>query len=447
MVNQTPDAPNFTPGVGRLATDRYDFQNHVDGYAFRHKANQVDLFPTVVISSNTYTNVQTALQALITAFNSLSINIPDASTTTKGIVQLTGDIAGTATNVIVTRLQGRAVSNLAPTNGQALTWDSGTSTWRPATIGGSGGNIFENLTVTNTATINSLIVNGPVVNLTSTSGGDINLVGADSVNLTSSVNDIILNANRNIELNSQNSLLVNSQFQTIFNTVDSMELNSDRNITLNAARNINLNATRSVNITSTLDMFINGSEDIIIDSVSGTTLSSNSDININPDGNLILNPDGNISVNANMLFNSNAVINSPNELSVSDGASIYLSQSSTAVINCPIQFQNYGGFNHKVLIGGNAATTVNCRLYDMVYVGPTALTANRSYTISEANGVTVGQTIKFANYDSNLLFVRDPGSTLLFTLIGSGGSVGQVGVALRTSSGWIGYEKYDSNVV
>lgn len=54
----------FQKGTGRLATDRYDFQDHVDGYNFRHNAPQIDLIPAIIINSVSYSNVYDALNAL-----------------------------------------------------------------------------------------------------------------------------------------------------------------------------------------------------------------------------------------------------------------------------------------------------------------------------------------------------------------------------------------------
>lgn len=123
-----PTVPNFNPGVGRLATDRYDFQAHVDGTNFRHNATQIDLFPTLVIDGYTKTTVQDAL-ALLAILVTPPV-IPDATTAQKGIVQLAGDIAGTATNVIVSRIQGKPVNTLGPSTNDVLTWNG--STWGPA---------------------------------------------------------------------------------------------------------------------------------------------------------------------------------------------------------------------------------------------------------------------------------------------------------------------------
>jgi hypothetical protein len=125
-----PLVPNYKPGVGRLVTDRFDFQNHIDGYGFRHLAQQIDLFPTVVIGVETKSNVQDAI-ATLAAFTVPPV-VPDATPGSKGIVQLTGDISGFANNVVVTRLQGKPVSTLTPNDGDVLTWDGGALVWSPS---------------------------------------------------------------------------------------------------------------------------------------------------------------------------------------------------------------------------------------------------------------------------------------------------------------------------
>ncbi|HMO41112.1 MAG TPA: hypothetical protein PKC76_13400 [Saprospiraceae bacterium] len=45
-----------------------------------------------------------------------------------------GDLSGKYPNPLVTRLQGRLLSNTAPSNGQVLAWNGSTQRWQPATI-------------------------------------------------------------------------------------------------------------------------------------------------------------------------------------------------------------------------------------------------------------------------------------------------------------------------
>lgn len=126
-----PLTPNFDPAnnPGRLATDRYDFEAHIEGISFRHNATHIDLFPTLVIDGyGTQSTVQQALAALaaITAVPT----VPDATTSSKGIIQLAGDIGGTATNIVVTQIQGKPINTLPPSTNDVLTWNG--SSWAPA---------------------------------------------------------------------------------------------------------------------------------------------------------------------------------------------------------------------------------------------------------------------------------------------------------------------------
>lgn len=59
--------------------------------------------------------------------------VSDASSSTAGSVQLTRDLGGTANNPLVVGLQGRDVGNGAPADGQVLTYSAGSSQWIPAT--------------------------------------------------------------------------------------------------------------------------------------------------------------------------------------------------------------------------------------------------------------------------------------------------------------------------
>ena len=67
-----------------------------------------------------------------------SANTNLASITKPGIVQLAGDLANTATSPTVAGLQGRAVYNAAPNNGDALTWSTSNNRWQPTAAGGGG---------------------------------------------------------------------------------------------------------------------------------------------------------------------------------------------------------------------------------------------------------------------------------------------------------------------
>lgn len=138
-----PLVPNFNPGNGsRLATDRFDFQAHVDGQSFNHTAQMIALSPSLeIMGHGTFTNVQDILAVLATLISAPVVPFADPST--PGLVQLTGDISGSYNNVSVVGLQGRPVVSTAPTSGQVLTW-SGIS-WSPATLppatGSAGGDL------------------------------------------------------------------------------------------------------------------------------------------------------------------------------------------------------------------------------------------------------------------------------------------------------------------
>jgi hypothetical protein len=55
-----------------------------------------------------------------------------------GTVTMGGDVTGTNAASTVVKLNGNAVSATAPASGQVLTWNSGSSTWGPATLPASG---------------------------------------------------------------------------------------------------------------------------------------------------------------------------------------------------------------------------------------------------------------------------------------------------------------------
>lgn len=124
-----PSSPNYKNDVGRLVTDRFAFQKHITGTDFRHNATQIDLSPAITIDGNTVTTVQQAAEVL--AIITSPPIIQEATTIQKGIVQLSGDIGGISTNVLVTRLQGKPVSTITPISGDVLTWDNASSSWAP----------------------------------------------------------------------------------------------------------------------------------------------------------------------------------------------------------------------------------------------------------------------------------------------------------------------------
>lgn len=167
------DAPNFKKGVGRLATDRFDFQSHIDGTDFRHKATSINV--STPLDGYGLTNVQDSLVYLV---SHLSVPIiPDATTLAKGVIRLGGDLAGTGTTAaipVVSGIQGYPVSNtnpgsIAPGTGAVLTWNG--STWIPQAISGAftfGGD------VTGTAAATTVVkINGKPVASTAPNNNDV----------------------------------------------------------------------------------------------------------------------------------------------------------------------------------------------------------------------------------------------------------------------------------
>jgi hypothetical protein len=139
-----PKTPNFQYPVGRIATDRYDFEAHLEGVNpplanaplqnFRHNATQVDLLPDLFIDGYWAYTVQEALELLAGIVSPPTIN--PATATSLGIIQLGGDLNGnnsSATAPKVSGLQGRPVSSTPPVTGQVLTWNG--TTWIPSNNG------------------------------------------------------------------------------------------------------------------------------------------------------------------------------------------------------------------------------------------------------------------------------------------------------------------------
>lgn len=56
---------------------------------------------------------------------------PDADASTKGILQLAGDLTGTASSPVVSRIRGQAVANATPLDNQVLTYSTSNNRWEP----------------------------------------------------------------------------------------------------------------------------------------------------------------------------------------------------------------------------------------------------------------------------------------------------------------------------
>ena len=134
--NSNPPAPNYNKNFGRLVTDRYDFESHIDGSDFRHDAKQIDLEPNINII-NPITNQTTSLKTVFEAVENISNIISNpivlpATNNRLGIITLSGDIEGSlsATDIKVSGLRGKPISNTAPNTNDVLTWDG--NNWIPS---------------------------------------------------------------------------------------------------------------------------------------------------------------------------------------------------------------------------------------------------------------------------------------------------------------------------
>lgn len=125
---------NYRRGVGRLVTDRYDFQDHIDGYSLAHNSSSILLNPNLTINSVLCTNSQTAFTTVANYINTFTF--PDATASVKGVVKLAGDLAGLSSSAAIPKvsgIQGYPISTLSPSSGDVLTWKSG-GYWEPSII-------------------------------------------------------------------------------------------------------------------------------------------------------------------------------------------------------------------------------------------------------------------------------------------------------------------------
>ena len=174
----TPIIPTFTQGVGKLATDRYDFENHILGTSLRHKASGIDLDTPIIINSSLTLTVEDAIIELSDIINPV---LNQATTTSLGVIKLSGDLSGgIATNLIVTGIQGRPITTTIPVNGDVLTWSSGNNAWLPE--------VPASFFVANGDLAGSSVVQ-QVIGLTG-SGGTVN-VSASNIIFTSTTSPVI----------------------------------------------------------------------------------------------------------------------------------------------------------------------------------------------------------------------------------------------------------------
>lgn len=86
-----------TSNNGRLDTTRYQFQDHIDGTNYRHKADAIDINPNLTVGSNTYTNVQEFLDN----FNTILSNAASFVTIGNGLSVFDGNASGGTYNLAV----------------------------------------------------------------------------------------------------------------------------------------------------------------------------------------------------------------------------------------------------------------------------------------------------------------------------------------------------------
>ncbi|MFI5196803.1 MAG: hypothetical protein ACHQD8_06915 [Chitinophagales bacterium] len=92
---------------------------------------QVEVDPA---GGSSYVNMGS--QQLASVPYSLYAENANTATTLTGNMTMGGDVTGTNNASTVVKMQGRSISATAPTAGQELTWNSGTSLWTPTTPSG-----------------------------------------------------------------------------------------------------------------------------------------------------------------------------------------------------------------------------------------------------------------------------------------------------------------------
>lgn len=140
-MTNNPQSPNYPSSgqtaPGRLVTDRFDFQSHINGNNFRHTADEIDLgvnsAPTAITINGT--PCHTVQQAIVAINSDLNPVIPDATTISPGLIQISGDLAGTYNSITVQAIQGKSIAATAPTSNQVLLWNG--SSWTPTTLNNS----------------------------------------------------------------------------------------------------------------------------------------------------------------------------------------------------------------------------------------------------------------------------------------------------------------------
>ena len=117
----------------------------------------VKTFSSSPIVPTPTTNTQAANKSYVDGV--AGAGAPDASTSSKGIVQLAGDLAGTATSVTVAKVNGVTVTG-TPSTGQVLKATSASAaTWQADATGGGGSSwSFSTVTANTTAADNTYVL-------------------------------------------------------------------------------------------------------------------------------------------------------------------------------------------------------------------------------------------------------------------------------------------------
>jgi hypothetical protein len=163
-----PDATTNAAGKVKLAGDLAGTASSPTVPGLSLKANIVSPTFTGTPTAPTPATADNSTQIATTAFVQSKVNagtVNDATTSAKGILQLAGDLAGSATSPSVVKLRGTSISTVAPvTAGHVLTYDatgSGVAYW--AAPANSANTISGVVPVANGGTGLSSVTNGGAV--------------------------------------------------------------------------------------------------------------------------------------------------------------------------------------------------------------------------------------------------------------------------------------------
>lgn len=361
-----PISPNFTPGNGaRLVTDRYDFQDHVTGANFRHNADIIVLSPAISVNGGP---ASSDLQEVLTQINALVPQVvPDATSSSTGLIQLAGDLAaGTATSPVVTGIRGFPIQNTTPNSGDVLTWTG--SFWTPQALTST----FSTLTVSGLTTLNGS-VNG--TGLATLTGGVIITDASFNVRVPSAIQIMASTAlsfpatsGRDVNIYADDDILLTNNIATA---------GSGSDINISSKRNTNISGgaggTGALSLTS-------GGFGITIDQSLGTNVVV---------GDLVLQ-DGltvgstsvdSMTVNSTTIFQNGVTIGSSSADSLIIKSTIGGSSFDT-VVQGAFRFINSAG---RLLLPGiilnNANQTVSVINNKFLKI-PSTVTAARTYTLT-----------------------------------------------------------------